>query len=446
MMAVPKRPLGGRSRLGEDGGEAVVAVTEAAKPSRTGARVSVLGRGRRTLASLRHRDFALLWGSSAVMSAGQWLQQVTLSWLVFEMTGSAFLLGLINGVRLLPFLFTSLISGVLADRMDRRRLLLGTQIYLCSMTLLMGLLLLSGRTEIWHLFVFTFVSGLGWSFTMPVRQSLVSSLVPREDVLNAVALSSAAFNLTRMIGPAAGGLLLATVGGGGNFLVQAGCYALVVGMVYAMRVPALPPREDGRSESMWQSMAEGVRYVGRTPLLLTLLLLALVPMTLGMPYQSLLPIFAADVYGIGAGGLGFLIAIAGVGSFIATLWVAGAGDLRRRGLVQLIALGGMGLALVLFSRSGWLPLAVVFLLILGACQMAYMTINQTLLQTTAPESMRGRVMSLYMLNVGLVPAGSFAAGAVAEFAGAPATLTLMGILIAGIAVLALLRLPALRGL
>jgi MFS family permease len=127
------------------------------------------GRGRRTIASLRHRDFALLWSSSAVMSAGQWLQQVTLSWLVFDWTGSAFLLGLINGVRLLPFLFTSPISGVLADRMDRRRLMLLTQVYLFGITFVMAVLLLSGRAQVWHLFVFTFLSGLGWSFAPVAR-------------------------------------------------------------------------------------------------------------------------------------------------------------------------------------------------------------------------------------------------------------------------------------
>jgi predicted MFS family arabinose efflux permease len=278
-----------------------------------------------------------------------------------------------------------------------------------------------------------------------LRQSLVSALVPREDVLNAVALSSAAFNLTRMIGPAVGGLLLAVVGGGGNFLAQSACYAIVIGMVFAMRVPPITRRSEEPQGSMWASMIEGVRYVRRTPVLLTLLLLGLVPMTLGMPYQALLPIFAADVYGIGAGGLGLLIAVAGVGSFVATMWVAGS-ELPRKGIVQLVALAGMGVALVLFSVTPWLGPALIVLLLLGACQMAYMTINQTLLQTTAPEEVRGRVMSLYMLNVGLVPAGSFAAGAVAEAIGAPATLTLMGVLIIGMAAIAAVRLPVMRTL
>src|SRR5215207_10515022 len=174
----------------------------------------------KTIASLRYREYRLLWLGTVVMATGQWLQQVVLSWLVFDLTGSAFLLGLINGVRFLPFLFTSLVGGVLADRMDRRRLMLGTQWFVLAVTLVMGLLFFSGRVVVWHLFVFTFVSGAGWSLMMPVRQSVVPALVPRTHLLNAIALSSAAFNVTRTVGPAIGGFLLASVGAGGTFLVQ----------------------------------------------------------------------------------------------------------------------------------------------------------------------------------------------------------------------------------
>ena len=380
------------------------------------------------------------------MSAGQWLQQVTLSWLVFEMTGDPWMLGLINGLRMLPFLFTSLISGVMADRFDRRLLMLFTQTYVLVVTFLMGLALLADRAEVWHLFVFTFVSGVGWSFTMPVRQSLVPALVPRHELLNAIALSSAAFNITRFLGPAAGGFLLKALGGGGNFMVQVGFYAIVVLLIAAMRVPAVPDGAQGRAANAWKSMIEGLRYVRTNSTVMTLLILALVPMLLGMPYQSLLPIFAGDVYDIGPGGLGILIALSGLGSFLATLVVASAGDFRRKGLVQLSALAMFGVALALFGQTPWLALAIVFLMLVGAFQMTYMTINQTLLQTSITDDVRGRVMSIYMLDAGMVPAGSFAAGAIARFFGAPTTVTIMGALIAGIAVLAMIRLKEFRNL
>lgn len=402
--------------------------------------------GRRTFASLRHRDFALLWTGTVVMSAGQWLQQITLSWLVFERTGSPFLLGLINGLRFLPFLFTSLIGGVLADRMDRRRLMLWAQGYILIATMIMAVILLTGRAETWHLFAFTFISGAGWSMSQPVRQSIIPALVPRDDLLNALALSSAAFNITRTIGPAIGGFLLALLGGGGNFVIQVFCYAIVLAMIWAMRVPPLQESPTGRATSAWGSMLDGIRYVRARPMVRTLLILGLTPMLLGMPYQSLLPIFAADVYGIGAGGLGILIGFAGFGSVIATFTVAGAGDFRRKGLLQLMALLALGGALTLYGLIAWLPLALLVLLVVGAGQMAYSTLNQTQLQTAISDDMRGRVMSLYMLNVGLVPAGSFAAGGIAELVGAQATVAGMGVLIVAIGVLALFRAKEMRAM
>jgi MFS family permease len=404
-------------------------------------------RGRlKTFASLRHRDYRLLWLGTAVMSAGQWLQQVVLSWLIFEMTGSAFFLGLINGLRMLPFLFTSLVGGVLADRVDRRRLMLWTQAYIMLITLLMGLLFVSGRVQVWHLFVFTFISGAGWSLTMPVRQSIVPALVPRAELLNAVALSSAAFNITRTVGPAAGGFLLAAIGAGGTFFVQAALYAIVLLMLLALRVPPIAARSDGRAVSAWASLLEGFRYIRATPAVGTLLLLGLVPMLLGMPYQSLLPIFAADIYRIGPGGLGVLIGFAGLGSLLATLAVASGGDFPRKGLVQLLALASLGVTLLLYSQITWLPLALVVLIGVGAAQMGYSTLNQTQLQTITEDAMRGRVQSVYMLNVGLVPAGSFAAGATAALIGAPAALALMGASVTAIALLAIVRVKSLRAL
>jgi MFS transporter, DHA1 family, staphyloferrin A biosynthesis exporter len=404
------------------------------------------GLGRRTFAALRYRDFALLWTSLTITASGQWLQQITLSWLVFDMTGSALHLGTINGLRMLPFLFTSLYAGVLADRLDRRRLMMGTQLYLVVITLVMAVVLLSGRAAIWHLYVFTFVSGLGWSFTMPVRSALVPALVPRAELMNAIALTSATFNVARVIGPAIGGVLLATVGGGGNFLVQAGMYAVVVGLVAAMRVPALPSvqRVHGEQVSMWASLLEGLRYIRGNRLVVTLLLLSLVSMLVGMPYQSLLPMFAKEVHHIGSGGLGLLMACSGVGAIAGTLAIAGAGDFPHKGRVQLLALGGTGVALVLFSQTTWLPLALLFLMVVGGAQMVGMTLNQTLIQASITDEMRGRVSSVHMLDAGLMPLGSLAAGVLAELLGAPATVTVMGAMLAGLAILALLRLPIMR--
>jgi MFS family permease len=408
------------------------------------------GFGRRTFAALRHRDFALLWTGLTITSSGQWLQQITLSWLIFDMTGSALQLGTINGLRMLPFLFTSLIGGVLADRLDRRRLMLVTQLYLVVITLMMALLLYSGRAAVWHLYVFTFISGLGWSFTMPVRHALVPALVPRRDLMNAIALTSVTFNIARVIGPVMGGLLLATIGGAGNFLVQVVMYAIVVVLVAAMRVPARPvaPAESAAEHSprpgMWASLLEGLRYIRGNRLVVTLLLLSLITMLLAMPYQSLLPIFVGDIYGLGAGGLGVLMACSGIGSIVAVLALASAGDFPGKGRVQLLAFAGAGVSLALFSQMTRVPLATLFLMVVGGCQMLGMTLNQTMIQATITDDMRGRVSSVHLLDAGLMPLGSLVAGALAEAIGAPATVTLMGVTLAAVAALAMLRLKVLH--
>lgn len=431
------------------GGPGVAAPTAPVqRPATAAPGAPAAGFGRRTFAALRHRDFALLWAGLTLASSGQWLQQITLSWLIFDMTGSALQLGTINGLRMLPFLFTSLIGGVLADRVDRRRLMLGTQFYLVAITLAMALLLLGGRATVWQLYVFTFLSGIGWSFTMPVRHALVPVLVPRRDLMNAIALTSVTFNIARVIGPVIGGLLLATIGGGGNFLVQVGMYVVVVGLVAAMRIPATPaPQAESAAErgpSMWASLMEGLRYIRGSRLVITLLLMSLVAMLLAMPYQSLLPIFVGDIYHLGSGGLGLLMACSGVGSIVAVLALASAGDFPRKGQVQLLAYAGAGVSLALFSQMTWVPAAIVFLMVVGGCQMLGMTLNQTMIQTAITDDMRGRVSSVHLLDAGLMPLGSLAAGSLAEVIGAPATVTAMGVALAAAATLAMARLKSLR--
>lgn len=408
------------------------------------ARVAPVSVRMRTFSSLRHRDFRLLWTSTFFTSGGQWLQQVTLGWLVYDLTGSALMLGLINGVRSIPFIFVSPLSGVAADRIDRRRLMMISQAYLMVLTLAMGLLVISDLVQVWHLFVFTLLSGTGWSFTMPVRQSLVPNLVPKEDLTNAIALNSAAFNSTRVFGPATAGLLIGWVGAGGNFLLQSLAYLGVVAMVLQMRVPKLPPK-DGPA-SVWRDISEGLAYVRGNRTILTLLIVGLVPMFLVLPYASLLPIYSKDILNIGPEGLGLLYSLAGVGALIATMSLATAGDFPRKGTVQLLSLAMTGITLILFSQSQWLPLSLVFLAGVGGWMMGYMALNNNLLQISITDEVRGRVMSIYNLDQGMVPLGTFMAGALADVFGAPLTLSLMGGCASVLAVAAALRFPFLRQL
>ena len=193
-----------------------------------------------TFSSLRHLDFRYLCAGTFMMSAGQWIQQVTLGWLVYELTGNSVLLGALNGLRALPFLVTGPMAGVAADRMDRQKLMLRTQYLLIATAIVMGGLVVSGWLQVWHIFVFTLITGIGWTFSEPVRQSLIPSVVPKAELANAIALNSGGFNLMKIIGPALGGVMIALFGAGGNFFVQSAAYVGVLVMIYLMHVPPTP--------------------------------------------------------------------------------------------------------------------------------------------------------------------------------------------------------------
>lgn len=380
-----------------------------------------------------------------LMSAGQWIQQITLGWLLYDLTGSSVLLGALNGLRALPFLVSSPIAGVAADRMDRRKILINTQFVLLVTALGMGTLVASGLLQVWHLFLFTLITGAAWSFNEPVRQTLVPNLVPKGELMNAVALHSAGFNLTKVIGPALGGLLIALFGAAGNFFVQGLAYAGVLVTLYVMHVPPTPVQ--ARQSSVVANLKEGFAYVWSTPTVLALMVADLVPRIFAVPYQALMPVFQKDVLGVGPEGLGMLMAAPGVGAVLSMLLLASiAHSFRRKGLLVLGGLISLGVFLILFSRTTSFPLALVILVAVGGCQIMFMATVNAMVQMTVPDALRGRVMSLYMLDRGLMPAGSLMAGVTAHFIGAPATVSLMGLIVIVLAVLVAWRVPLIRRL
>jgi len=398
-----------------------------------------------TFSSLRHLDYRYLWTGTLLMGAGQWIQQVTLGWLLYELTSSSVLLGVLNGLRALPFLVTGPIAGVAADRMDRQRLMIRTQYVLIVTALGMGSLVASGLLKVWHIFLFTLITGIAWSFNEPVRQSLVPNVVPKEDLMNAVALNSAGFNLTKIIGPALGGVLIALFGAAGNFFVQSAAYIGVLVMVYWMHVPPTP--EEARQSSALANLKEGFAYVWSTPAVLALMMTAYVPRVFAVPYQTLMPVFQKDVLGVGPEGLGMLMAAPGLGAVLAVLTLATISSrLRRQGLLLLGSLIPLGIFLILFSRTTSFPLAILVLIVVGAFQILFMATTNTMLQLIVPDELRGRVMSLYMLDRGLMPAGALFAGITAHFIGASATVSMMGLIVIVLAVLVAWRVPLIRRL
>ena len=396
-----------------------------------------------TFSSLRHRDFRYLWGGTCFISGGLWIQQVTLGWAVYEMTRSSVLLGAVNGLRTIPFLIFSPLAGVAADRTDRRRLMIGTQWMILLTAAGMGAIVSLGLLEVWHLFAFTLVTGAVWSFSEPVRQALVPDVAPREDLMNAVALNSAAFNFTKIIGPSVGGVLIAWFGLAGNFYVQSGAYLFVLWMIYRMRVPAVA-RETTRS-SVLQNLREGFRYVWSDPVAFAIMSAALVPRIFAMPYQTLMPIFQKDVLGVGPEGLGLMMAAPGLGALLAILGVARfAHRVGRPGQLLVAALLLQGVALILFARMRTLPLSLLSLVGVGGCQILFMTTTNSVLHMTVPAELRGRVMSIYMLDRGMTPAGAFLAGVSAHFIGAPNTVLGMGVIVLALAGAMVLCFPNLR--
>jgi len=399
----------------------------------------------KTFSSLRHANYRYLWFGTVFMSAGQWIQQVTLGWLLYDLTGSSILLGALNGLRALPFLIASPIAGVVADRVDRKKILTAAQYVLMTATVGMGVLVAMGVAAVWHLFIFTLITAIAWAFTDPVRQSMVPTLVPKEDLINAVALNSAAFNMTKVVGPSIGGLLIVAFGAAGNFFVQGAAYIAVLISIYWMVIPPAPT-EAMRSSAL-ANLKEGLLYVWSNPTVFALLTAALVPRILAMPYQTLMPVFQKDVLKVGPEGLGIMLAAPGLGALLAGLLLAGLGNrVRRQGVLMLASLVALGIAMNIFSWTTSFPLAILSLVHIGAFQIFYMATTNTMLQVIVPDHLRGRVMSIYALDRGLMPIGALTAGVSAHWIGAPATVSYMGIAVILMAGLVAWRAPVVRDL
>ena len=317
-----------------------------------------------TFSSLKYRDFRLLVTSTAFASAGNWVQQVTLGWLIYDMTESAFLVGALSGIRSLPFLFVGPLGGILADRMDRRKVLVATQSVVGVTAFLFALLVLFGPLEVWHLFAFSLLSGAGWAMSNPLRQALVANSVPKESLMNAIALNSAAFNLSRALGPVFGGALIALTGPATNFFLQALFYLAFIVTVLPLRISQ--DMSQSRGSSLLSSFRDGLRYAVQERTILMLIVIAIIPSFFIFPFtQGIMPVFAQEVLQAGPGGLGLLLGAGGAGAFIGTLVLASLGNVKGKGLLLLAAATATGLAMIFFAATTWLPLTMFALLVVG---------------------------------------------------------------------------------
>lgn len=395
--------------------------------------------------SLRHRNYRLLFIGTLFSSSGLWLQQVTINYLAFALSQSSFVVGLASGARSVPLLALGPVGGVMADRYDKKRLMLSTQVAQMALTLIFALIIIGGYLQVWHIFVFSLLSGAAWALNMPVRQSVVPTTVPREDMMNAMALNSAGFNITRILGPAVAGLMIAKVGAGENFLMQAVAYLAVAYLVMQLTLPNSKSAAKTAGSAM-QNLKEGAVFVWRNATLRVQMLLALVPVVIALPYIAILPQFNVEVLRGSAGTFGLLMAVPGVGAVVATLLVATMKSNVRYGLLLLGSLFALGLSLMALALATHLWLVLAMLVLIGGTQMVYMTASQTVVQLSIPDEYRGRVMGIYMLNQGMLPLGSMFAGALADLYSASVALVIMGAMVAALAVLFYFRATSLRRL
>lgn len=393
-------------------------------------------------AALRHRPFRWLWAGQLLNSTGAWMDQLVRGWLVYDLTGSVSQLALVAAARSLPLLVVGLLGGALADRLDRRRLLMSAHAVTVVTHLLLVALLATGRLEVWHVYASAVGVGLSNAVKAPARQSLLPSTVPSERLQNAVVLNSGTLTVGQSIGPAIGGALIAGVGYPATFATQAGM--ALAALLATQRIgidgrPQHPPEQ-----AVLASIAEGFRYVRGNRVVLTLLLLALLPLFLLAPHQQLVPAVAAEELLVGATETGVLLGASGVGAFVSFVALAVAPPLQRAGLVVLGGVFGYGLAVTVFGASSVYAASVVALFVAGVLRTAYRTLNQKLLISHTDDAYLGRVNSIYLLDRGLMPLGAVTIGGAAEVVGTGPAITGAGVACVGICAVVAARARELR--
>jgi len=417
------------------------ATADPAAPASLGARTL-----RRTLVAFTYRDFRVQWIGACTSSIGTWMQIVAQNWLVYSLTKSPFYLGLDAFLQQLPIILFSLIGGVFADRYDRRRTLLMSQIVQMSTSAALALLMYFQAVEIWQILALSFVTGCAQAFGGPAYQSLIPSLVDKKDLPNAVALNSIQFNVARVLGPLAFGVILGAFQRYGYsepqamnacFLLNSLSFLVVINTLMMLRVKHIPPATSGK---MQDELKIGLSYVRHHSSLAALVVLAAATTFLGFALLTFLPIFAKQIFHEGADTFSHLMAFSGAGSIVGALIVAWLGKFPKMGWTALLVQAIYGLLIIAFAVSRVLWLSDILLFLTGAALMVVFSTVTSLVQMTAPNEMRGRVMSIYMLAFrGGMPLGSLVTGVFVDQAGAPLALAVNGALLTAVAAWFLVR-------
>ncbi|MEX0749628.1 MAG: MFS transporter [Dehalococcoidia bacterium] len=382
---------------------------------------------RGTFASLSIPEYSLYFWGMVAFFFGMNMMIILRGYLVYDITDSPSALALIMLSVALPMLVIAPIGGVICDRVDRRALMIWAQSAVCLLNAINTVLIMAGIVEFWHLMVLSTLSGVAFSFNMPARQAVIPNLVPRELLMNAMSLGSSSMNATRIVAPALGGLLVPVIGVGGGFAVLTAMYAISVVMTFGL--PKMPAEKRDVEVTFFADFRAGFSYIRSNRLIMGLLLLGTVPMIFAMPYQTLLPVFADDVWDVGAVGFGVMQAMSGVGGLAGGLLVANMDNYPHKGRVMLVAAVVSGMFLVAFALSPFFAVALPMLIVVGLCQMIFMTVNNTVITSVVPDNVRGRVMSVLMMSFGLMPFGAVPAGIAAGIIGTPAVVAIGGVML-----------------
>jgi len=377
--------------------------------------------------ALRHRNFQLFFSGQLISLVGTWMQSVAQSWLVYRLTHSALLLGSVGFASQIPVFLFAPLGGITADRINRRHVVIGTQVAAMLLAFILAALTLTHVVDrqVWLIFVLAALLGVVNAFDIPGRQSFLVEMVGKEDLMNAIALNSSMFNGARVIGPAIAGILVVKIGEGWCFFANAVSYIAVIIGLLMMKVRS-PARASHASP--FEHMMEGFRFVNETaPIRALLLLLGLVSLV-GMPYVVLMPIFADQILHGGARGLGILMGATGVGALLGALTLAFREGVKGLGRWVAWCSAGFGASLVVFAISHTFWVSVILLLPVGYTIMLQMACSNTLIQVMVPDALRGRVMAVYsMMFMGMAPIGALLGGALAERLGAPASVAIGGL-------------------
>jgi len=396
------------------------------------------------LRAFKYRNYRLFFGGQGISLIGTWMQTVAMSWLVYRLTGSALLLGVVGFCAQIPAFILSPVAGVAADRYNRHKILLITQTLAMLQAFILSFLVISGRVQVWHIMVLSSFLGLVNSFDIPARQSFVVELIEKkEDLGNAIALNSSMFNAARLLGPSIAGVLIGLVGEGVCFFLNGVSYLAVLAALLAMKVPHR--KREASGAPVLRRFKEGFDYTfGFAPIKFIILLLALTSLT-GMPYTVLMPVFVKEVLHGGPRTLGFLMASSGVGALTAALTLASRRSVS--GLEKRIPVAGciFGTGLIALSMSSSFAISAVCIAVASFGMITQMASSNTIIQTVVEDDKRGRVMAFYALAfMGMAPFGSLLAGWIANRVGAPHTIILSGVLSIFGAMAFLTRLPELR--